>query len=103
MLELSKMLGECTLFVGNDSGPMHVAAARKVPTVGIFTSTSPAWTAPRGSRVAVAGAPDLFCAPCFLARCLYGLECLDAVGVDEVMAAVERALASVAPARDCST
>ena len=36
----------CQLFVGNDSGPMHMAAALGVPTLGIFGPGSPRRTAP---------------------------------------------------------
>lgn len=38
----------CTAFVGPDSGPLHVAAARGVPAVGIYGHTDPARHGPRG-------------------------------------------------------
>lgn len=91
--QLAALLARARLFVGNDSGPMHLAAAVGTPTVGIFTSTSPAWTAPRGPRARAVGAPDLFCAPCFLPRCPYQLECLEMVSVESVTAAADELLA----------
>jgi heptosyltransferase-2 len=41
------------LFITNDSGPMHIAAALGIPTVAIFGSTDPALTGPVGSQVRV--------------------------------------------------
>lgn len=90
--QLTGVLRRARLFVGNDSGPMHLAAAVSTPTVGVFTSTSPAWTAPRGPRTRAVGAPDLFCAPCFLPRCPYQLECLDMVSAADVIEAADALL-----------
>jgi len=84
---LTAVLADAKLFVGNDSGPMHLAAALGTPTVGIFGSTSPAWTAPRGPRVRVAGPHPVECTPCFQPSCPIGIPCLVELGVDEVLAA----------------
>jgi ADP-heptose:LPS heptosyltransferase len=51
-------LGGANLFLGNDSGPSHIAAACGVPTVAIFLTTDPAVWAPRGQRVAVVTQPS---------------------------------------------
>jgi heptosyltransferase-2 len=37
---LLAVLSKCSLFVGNDSGPMHLAAAAGCPTIGIFGATN---------------------------------------------------------------
>ena len=59
------LLESCHLFVGNDSGPMHVAAALGVPTIGIFGPGTPRRTAPIGSRGRViAVSKDYPCSPC---------------------------------------
>jgi heptosyltransferase-2 len=42
-------------WIGNDSGPSHVAAALGTPTLGVFVSSDPARSAPRGARVATIG------------------------------------------------
>ncbi len=44
-------------FAGNDSGPMHLAGATGLPTLGIFVSTDPKLYTPLGPRVAVIGGP----------------------------------------------
>src|SRR5207247_728847 len=59
------LLESCHLFVRNDSGPMHVAAALGVPTIGIFGPGTPRRTAPIGSRGRViAVSKDYPCSPC---------------------------------------
>jgi heptosyltransferase-2 len=71
-------------FVGNDSGPMHLAAALGIPTVGIFGSTNPERTGPIGPRAGFILHPPA-CNPCLARTCRYGhYDCLRAVSVAEV-------------------
>ncbi len=91
-----RMLGavaeRCMMVVSNDSGAMHVAAATGTPVVGLFLSTDPERTGPRGGRHQVVRAV-VACRPCMKGRCPgRDYECLDAVTVDEVVAACERVL-----------
>jgi ADP-heptose:LPS heptosyltransferase len=58
------ILERCSVFVGNDSAPMHMAAAAGVPTVGIFGPTNVTNFRPRGPSVEVLRA-GLACSPCF--------------------------------------
>ena len=88
--DLMSILRGAAIVVGNDSGPVHVSAAMGVPTVSIFGSTSPVWTAPAGLRArTVASGAD--CSPCFRKECPEGdTRCLRDITVDEVFdAAVE--------------
>ncbi len=50
---LAGALAEAAIFVGNDSGPAHLAAALGIPTLVLFGPTDPAHFAPRGRRVQV--------------------------------------------------
>jgi ADP-heptose:LPS heptosyltransferase len=61
---LAALLERCDLFIGGDSGPLHLAAAVDTPTVGIYGPTDPKRLAPRGTwhRVVAQAAP---CAPCY--------------------------------------
>ncbi len=86
---LAALLEEAALFVGNDSGPMHLAAATGVATLGIFGSTDPAWTAPRGVKAAWVGPAPVDCTPCFRRHCPFDRECLRDLGVDDVESALE--------------
>ena len=56
---LAGLLAEAAVFVGNDSGPSHLAAAVGPPTIALFGPTSPTHFAPRGASVRVVSAPKL--------------------------------------------
>jgi heptosyltransferase-2 len=73
----------CDLFIGNDSGAMHVAAAVGVPVVAIFGSTDPEGTAPvTPRRTLVRMAPS--CSPCFLRTCPVDHRCMTRIEVQMV-------------------
>ncbi|MBW4091344.1 MAG: glycosyltransferase [Proteobacteria bacterium] len=82
LAELPGLLARCALFIGNDSGPKHIAAALGVPTVGIHSGTvDPAEWGPLGPD-AVAIARGMSCAPCYLNReedCPRALACLHGI------------------------
>jgi heptosyltransferase-2 len=84
--ELPALLAACQLFVGNDSGAMHVAAAAGVPVVGIFGPTDPNGTAPLTPRRAIIREP-VFCSPCFLRKCPIDHRCMTRVNANTVYAA----------------
>jgi heptosyltransferase-2 len=58
------LMTKCRLFISNDSGPMHMAAAAKVPTVAVFGPTNPVWVRPWGVPHRVVRACES-CKPCF--------------------------------------
>jgi ADP-heptose:LPS heptosyltransferase len=53
ILEVARRLRRATLYVGNDSGITHLAAAVGVPAVALFGPTDPAQWAPRGKDVEI--------------------------------------------------
>jgi len=55
---LAGLLAEAAVYVGNDSGVSHLAAAASAPTIAIFGPTDPAVWAPRGGRVRVLRDPS---------------------------------------------
>lgn len=84
--DLPALLSRCQLFVGNDSGAMHVAAAVGLPVVAIFGPTDPYGTAPITPRcIVVQDKP--YCSPCFLRRCPIDHRCMTAVKPEAVEAA----------------
>ncbi|MEP7352438.1 MAG: glycosyltransferase family 9 protein [Acidobacteriota bacterium] len=58
LYELACWLARARLYIGNDSGIGHLAAAVGVPVVSIFLSTDPLVWAPRGSHVRVLEKPS---------------------------------------------
>lgn len=88
--ELCAAIGALTLFITNDSGPMHVAAAYGVPTVAIFGPTrhqeTSQWKNPRSAIVR----HDMACAPCMKRECpLKHHECMKLIEAKEVIEAAE--------------
>lgn len=93
LLEYAAVLKQCVLFVGNDNGPMHMAAALDVPTVALFGSSNPREWGPRQRRVQVLY-KGLDCRSCFHPTCQRGeLNCMQQITVDEVFAAAGKLLA----------
>lgn len=96
--ELPAYFSECHLFVGNDSGAMHVAAAVGLPVVAIFGSTDAEGTAPVTPRLSIVQ-EKVFCSPCFLRRCPIDHRCMKRVTVDEVESAARTWLSAGSAAR----
>ena len=106
--ELAALLERCSLYVGNDSGPAHIAVAAGIDTVTIFGSSVPDQTGPsaahapnEGSHSAVSARFE--CAPCrerFFKDCPSPPSedgrppCLDAISVDVVLDRVNQFLDS---------
>lgn len=59
LYELACWLASARVFIGNDSGPAHLAAAAGTPVVALFGASDHHVWAPRGSQVAIAAAPSL--------------------------------------------
>jgi len=88
--QAAALMKRCNLFISNDSGPMHMAAASGVPTVAIFGPTNPVWVRPWGVRHRVVRR-ELPCSPCFRysprpLECVAnrGYECINDISVAEV-------------------
>lgn len=92
--EAAALLRGARAFVGNDSGLMHLAGALGVPTVGLFGSTDPGWTAPLGPRARTLAADGFPCRPCFRRTCNQERFCLETLGADAVLAAVDDLVAA---------
>jgi len=61
--QTAALLTRCSLFISNDTGPMHLSAAVGTPTIGIFGPESPRRYAPFGSGN-VGVSKGLACSPC---------------------------------------
>lgn len=95
--QLAAVLSHCSVVVSNDAGPMHIAAALGVPTIGIFgPGEEDIWfpyAAADGHR---ALRKDVPCHPCRLDVCTREgdgyMECMKLLTASEVCAAIERIL-----------
>ena len=96
MTELPALLSQCHVFLGNDSGAMHVAAAVGLPVVAVFGPTDPEGTAPVTTRLTIVQQKP-YCSPCFLRRCPTDHRCMLAVSPSMVVEALRLQFASVPP------
>jgi heptosyltransferase-1 len=86
--QLAALLTRSRLYVGTDSGPMHLASALGVPTVGLFGPSDPAHFAPYRSPARLVRR-DLPCSPCGKPTCRYKTEeCMKSIDVPEVLEAI---------------
>jgi len=91
--ELIEKIAGLSLFVTNDSGPMHIAAAYKVPTIAIFGPTKYDETSPWNNPNATLLSHDLECAPCMKRVCpLKHHKCMKEIKADEVIKVLENHL-----------
>ncbi|TKJ40274.1 hypothetical protein CEE37_08075 [candidate division LCP-89 bacterium B3_LCP] len=63
-VQLAGVIDECDIFVGNDSGSLHLAASLGKPCVGIYLAMASAWDTAPYSDGAITIEPDLPCHPC---------------------------------------
>ncbi len=100
LAELGSVMSACALFVGNNSGPKHLAASLGVPTVGVHSAVVDAgeW-APLGGT-AVALQRRVLCGPCYLefaSDCPRAMACLTGLRPRDVLATCRRLLAMRPP------
>ncbi len=96
--EMRSLVARSRLFVGGDTGPLHVAATTSTPVVAIFGPTLPVRSVPwRDPRVAteVVEVAGLGCRPCDQRVCEPGdFRCLTTLKPADVISAAERALSA---------
>ncbi len=88
---LCHLFQKSRLFLGNDSGAGHLAAAAGIPVVILTGAGDPDEIVPWTDRKTVLF-KKIFCSPCYRNTCRrkdHPLECMDLIGVDEVWPAVE--------------
>jgi heptosyltransferase-1 len=87
--ELIALTRRARLFIGGDTGPLHLAAALRVPVVAIYGPTDPARNGPYGTRSIVLRSPESVTSH---ARRLEADKGMLAIGSDEVVAAAHKLL-----------
>lgn len=86
--ELLALIKCCSIFLTNDSGPMHIAAALKIPLLALFGSTSDVKTGPYGIGKVIH--KHVECSPCYKRVCPIDFRCMKRIEVDEVYKELEK-------------
>ena len=92
--QLAALIGKCSLFISNDSGPMHIACAKDVDTVSIFGPVDESVYGPVGktARHEIVKA-NIECRPCyknFKKPNCKNMDCLEAIREEMVLDAIEK-------------
>ena len=96
LAELRALVDRAALYIGGDSGPLHIAATTRTPIVALFGPTLPdrsmPWRDPGVRAIAVDGG-ELPCRPCHQRHCVPGdYRCLTAISPTMVVTAAEQLL-----------
>ena len=84
------VLHTCDVFIGNDSGPMHLAAAVGTQTIGLYGPGDPTRFGPAGVQCQTIRRFD--CPPCLGTTCRFGKEgCMPKIQVKDVIQVLETA------------
>jgi lipopolysaccharide heptosyltransferase I len=94
---LTAFLRGCDLFVGGDSGPMHLASAVDTPVLGLYGPSDPLRNGPfrKGDRVVRAA---VSCGPCYRRNCAR-TPCMDSISVEQVWRTLTEMVDSVNASR----
>jgi len=96
--EMFYLISLCRLFIGNDSGPMHIAAAQRVKTIGLFGCNLPVRFKPFGknnfSIRKQTGSPCINVHKGQVGECKHGIEnaCVKKIQVDDLTNLVNKIL-----------
>ena len=87
--QLASILHKCHVFIGNDSGPMHLAAAVGTQTIGLYGPSDPKRFGPVGDKCQTIK-KKLDCPPCLGATCRFGTDgCMSKIQVEDVIQTLE--------------
>jgi len=93
ILQLAALIERASLFIGSDSGPLHLAIALKRPAIGLFGPTDPKRNGSLNPQDIIIS-KDLDCSPCYQRNCPEPL-CMQSISVDEVAEAVDKRLKAI--------
>jgi len=98
LAELRALIGRSAVYIGGDSGPLHIAGTTPTPVVGLYGPTLPVRSEPWRPASMIkhaAEAGPLPCRPCDQRRCEPGdFRCLGGISAEKVADLAERALES---------
>ncbi|MBI4379399.1 MAG: glycosyltransferase family 9 protein [Nitrospinae bacterium] len=88
VMQTAALIHRCKIFISNDTGPMHIAAAVGTPVVALFGPTDPCINGPYTDKAVIVN-KELACSPCYIPyssriNC-ETLECMNLISVEEVI------------------
>jgi lipopolysaccharide heptosyltransferase I len=83
--ELGGFISCCHLIISNDSGPMHMATALKIPTIGIYGPTNPELQGPYGAGNLAVRQDSVKCLGCNQLTCKLGNICMTELPASEIL------------------
>lgn len=89
-------ISECDLFIGLDSGPIHIAAAFNKTIIGLYgPGNISVWKPFCKNAFIVDHQKSFSCAPCLQNKCIHSdFNCMDAISPDEVIEVVRKCIPS---------
>jgi ADP-heptose:LPS heptosyltransferase len=87
--ELTSLFGLSSLFIGNDSGPMHLASAVGVPVIALFGSANENRWGPLCSKKIILRGTER-CNTCTRKNCQIDFSCIRSISPDTVIVAIEQ-------------
>jgi len=85
LVQLAYLFKKAGLFIGNDSGPMHIASACETKVIGLYGPTDPERFGPYGDNCVTLRMEDK-CKPCSQDKCKFkDYRCVDRISVEDVM------------------
>ena len=91
LASLCSVIKRASLFVGIDSGVMHMASCLDIPVVGLFGPTDPFYVGPQNKKSIVVREEFMECVPCYLKNCKHR-DCMKKLGVSKVVDACKKLL-----------
>ncbi len=90
--EFAALAREAAVVIAADTGPLQIACAVRTPVVALFGPTDPARNGPFDAADVVVAAPRPACFPCYRRNCRTHAGVMEAIGVDDVVSAVDTRL-----------
>ena len=94
LTELKNLLSQVDLYIGNDSGPSHIAAGVGTNTITIFGSTDikhcVKFMPYTGRHEYLKPNEEIKCHPCYKTKCPTNMECMDSIGVINILEKVKK-------------
>ena len=91
--QLAYLLKNTRLFIGNDSGVMHIADSFEIPVIALFGPNDPVRYGPTGKNAEVIYR-KVKCSPCSQTACNLRPNCMERITVDEVISAIKKLMAA---------